>query len=96
MSRLNLRLASIIAIITAMCITGCGQQQEPVLSTNNQQLAQVDSPESNVSRPNILLVMADDMGWTDIGSFGSEIDTPNLDILAQQDRPNKGHLETGT
>ncbi len=84
MSRLNLRLASIIAIITAMCITGCGQQQEPVLSTNNQQLAQVDSPESNVSRPNILLVMADDMGWTDIGSFGSEIDTPNLDILAQQ------------
>ena len=30
-------------------------------------------------RPNILLVMADDMGWTDIGSFGSEIETPNLD-----------------
>ena len=34
-------------------------------------------------RPNILLVMADDMGWTDIGSFGSEIDTPNLDALAR-------------
>lgn len=28
--------------------------------------------------------MADDMGWTDIGSFGSEIDTPHLDELAQQ------------
>jgi arylsulfatase len=28
--------------------------------------------------------MADDMGWTDIGSFGSEIDTPNLDALARQ------------
>ena len=35
-------------------------------------------------QPNILLVMADDMGWTDIGSFGSEIDTPNLDALARQ------------
>lgn len=35
-------------------------------------------------RPNILLVMADDMGWSDLGSFGSEIDTPNLDALAQQ------------
>jgi arylsulfatase len=35
-------------------------------------------------QPNILLVMADDMGWTDIGSFGSEIDTPNLDALAHQ------------
>ncbi len=30
-----------------------------------------------------MLVMADDMGWTDVGSFGSEIDTPNLDALAQ-------------
>ena len=28
-------------------------------------------------RPNFLLVVADDLGWTDIGSFGSEIDTPN-------------------
>ena len=28
--------------------------------------------------------MADDMGWTDIGSFGSEIETPHLDALAQQ------------
>ena len=30
-------------------------------------------------RPNILLVVVDDMGWTDLGSFGSEIETPNLD-----------------
>ena len=34
-------------------------------------------------RPNILLVMADDMGWTDLGCFGSEIETPHLDALAQ-------------
>jgi arylsulfatase len=35
-------------------------------------------------RPNILLVVADDMGWTDIGSFGGEIETPNLDKLADR------------
>lgn len=35
-------------------------------------------------KPNILLVMADDMGWTDLGSFGGEIDTPNLDTLARE------------
>ncbi len=35
-------------------------------------------------RPNILLVVADDMGWTDLGSFGSEIETPNLDALAER------------
>ena len=35
------------------------------------------------SRPNFLLIVADDLGWTDIGSFGSEISTPNLDRLSQ-------------
>ena len=33
-------------------------------------------------RPNFLLIVADDMGWTDISSFGSEIKTPNIDALA--------------
>ena len=33
--------------------------------------------------PNFLLVMVDDMGWSDIASFGSEIDTPNLDAIAR-------------
>ena len=39
---------------------------------------------AEAKRPNVLLVMADDMGWTDIGSFGGEIETPNLDTLAQR------------
>ena len=33
-------------------------------------------------RPNLLLLLADDMGYSDIGCFGSEIRTPNLDQLA--------------
>jgi len=47
------------------------------------------SPEMNDSqniisdgRPNILFIVADDLGYSDIGSFGSEISTPNLDTLA--------------
>ena len=35
------------------------------------------------SRPNIILIMADDMGFSDIGCYGSEIATPTLDRLAR-------------
>lgn len=38
---------------------------------------------ATASRPNILLIVVDDMGYADLGSFGSEIPTPNLDELAQ-------------
>ena len=34
-------------------------------------------------RPNIILIMADDMGFSDIGCYGGEIHTPNLDSLAR-------------
>ena len=35
-------------------------------------------------QPNILLIVADDLGYSDIGAFGSEISTPNLDRLAAE------------
>ena len=36
------------------------------------------------AQPNILLIMVDDMGWADLGCYGSEIPTPNIDALAKK------------
>ena len=40
---------------------------------------------SSNEKPNIVLILIDDLGLTDIGAFGSEIDTPNMDMLAGED-----------
>lgn len=42
----------------------------------------VDIPVTK--QPNVLFIVADDLGYTDIGSFGSEIETPNIDNLAAE------------
>ncbi|HVW36369.1 MAG TPA: sulfatase-like hydrolase/transferase, partial [Pirellulales bacterium] len=35
-------------------------------------------------RPNVLVILADDLGYSDLGCYGSEIETPNLDKLAAE------------
>ncbi|MCZ6672296.1 MAG: arylsulfatase [Verrucomicrobia bacterium] len=43
----------------------------------------ITSVNAASDRPNVLVVMVDDLGFSDIGCYGGEIDTPNLDRLAQ-------------
>jgi len=42
-----------------------------------------NKPVNSNKRPNIIIILADDMGYSDIGCFGSEIQTPNLNALAK-------------
>ena len=39
-------------------------------------------PNERMERPNVIVILVDDMGFSDIGCYGSEIDTPTLDRLA--------------
>ncbi|MDX2245342.1 MAG: arylsulfatase [Bacteroidia bacterium] len=41
-------------------------------------------PPPQDSRPNIILIMVDDMGWSDIQPYGGEVNTPNLNRLAAE------------
>ena len=65
-------LRYLIISIFLVSVTGCGGP--PAGSAGS----------GTGSQPNVLLIMADDMGFTDIGAFGGEIPTPNLDALAAE------------
>jgi arylsulfatase A-like enzyme len=47
-------------------------------------------------RPNILLIVADDLGYSDLGAFGGEISTPNLNTLASEGRLLTDHHSGAT
>jgi len=40
--------------------------------------------DAPAKRPNVIIMLADDMGYSDIGCYGGEIDTPNIDKLASE------------
>jgi len=45
--------------------------------------ALLSSAQAQSTKPNIVVFLVDDMGWSDLGCYGSELKTPNLDALAK-------------
>jgi len=84
---------SIAAGLLAAMLGGCGGSTTPVPGGDG--------------RPNVLVILADDLGYSDIGAYGSEIRTPSLDALAREGgvftnfhatplcSPTRGELLTG-
>lgn len=65
----------LICVIASFLIT----QNSHALENN---IDRTKPSELKVSKPNVLLIVADDLGFSDLGSFGGEIETPNLDLIA--------------
>ena len=68
-----MKSAYISAIVTTLlcCLAACSGPDS-------------DTSGSVASRPNVLLIVVDDMAFNDLGLFGSEIRTPNIDALARE------------
>jgi len=67
-------LAVLAFVALALILVSCKQEIESV----------GESSLTEARQPNILLIVADDLGYSDIGSFGGEIATPTLDRLANE------------
>lgn len=62
--------------------TGTGTAIAGLLITSCAAAVQTPANTDQNKQPNVIMIVLDDMGFGDIGAFGSEIKTPNIDLLA--------------
>lgn len=72
-----------LALCVFLAVAACGDSTAPSAS------AAAAATSTSTGQPNVLVILADDLGYSDLSAFGSEISTPNIDQLASE-----GHLFT--
>ncbi|MEM6769320.1 MAG: sulfatase-like hydrolase/transferase [Bacteroidota bacterium] len=80
-------LLSLLAVLSLTC-TACQPSPAPAapvpLSPSSMKYGEANVPQKNADRPNVLLLIADDLGWADLNCYGSHLtQTDNLDALAR-------------
>lgn len=65
-----MKRTNILIVITIIILTSCSGHKEKA------------SIQTNAVKPNIIVILSDDMGYSDLGCYGGEVETPNLDALA--------------
>jgi arylsulfatase len=73
MKQIKLAWRALVTLFTVVMVTSAyAAESPPPAPVNNE-----------AKRPNIVIILGDDLGFSDMGSFGSEIKTPHLDSLAK-------------
>lgn len=67
------------AALLTTALVGCGSATTP----ENQELRPAAQAQSQ-PQPNIMMILLDDLGYSDLGAYGGEAETPNIDALAQE------------
>jgi len=67
------------ALAAALLLQGCGSSSPAATAADG-------GKSGGAARPNVLVILADDLGYADLSAFGSEINTPNIDRLAREGR----------
>ena len=68
----------LLAMAVTALVAGCSNQRSQAIAIPRT----AEREAAPDPRPNIILILADDLGFSDLGSFGGEIRTPHLDSLA--------------
>jgi len=74
-----MKIHQIPGLLAAILLVACGPNSQSESTTSEQDAVSSPNPP-----PNILLIVADDLGYSDIAPFGGEIETPHLSALAEQ------------
>ena len=81
----------LLCFCTLLALVGCDPGQLDNSGSSSGSSGSSDStgttpgtdPEPSSKAPNIVTILVDDMGWSALGCYGSEINTPNIDSLAK-------------
>ena len=84
MHRRSAERYAVVAVFSALVLAACSDSgREPLKQTGDRPVARANAGPATQALPNVVLIVADDLGWSDLPAYGnSRHVTPNIDRLA--------------